>query len=294
MRIGVIGATGFIGSEFCQLAFESGHEVVGFSRRSKPDGELMTWRLFDESPDFSGLDAIVNYAGESVAQRWTEKKKRKFYESRVGVTQTIVRGISALPEGERPQVLMNASAVGYYGDAGEEKLDESSPKGNGYLADLCLEWETAAREAEALGVRVVLGRIGIVLGKNGAAWEQMRKAFLLGAGGPLGSGRQWMPWVNVTDVAGASLFSIENVSLSGVVNLVSPNPVTNKEFTKVLAKHLSRPAFIPAPEFALRLVFGEFGKHLLDSYQVYPKALLDAGYKFRSGQLNKCLKQLDG
>ncbi len=294
MRIGVIGATGFIGSEFCQLAIGEGHDVVGFSRKEKPDENHMAWRLFNESLDFSGLDAIVNYAGESVAQRWTEKKKQLFHRSRVGVTKKIVIGISSLPESERPQVLMNASAVGYYGDAGEKKLDESSPKGSGYLADLCLEWEEAALEAETLGVRVMIGRIGIVLGKNGAAWEQMRKAFLLGAGGPLGSGSQWMPWVNIADVAGASLFSIESASLSGVVNLVSPTPLKNKEFTKVLARHLRRPAFIPAPEFALRLVFGEFGKHLLDSYRVYPKALMDAGYNFQSAQLVECLEQLDG
>jgi len=293
MRIGVIGASGFIGRVFCQLAVSEGHQVVAFSRRSKPDSAGMTWRVFNEAPDMSGLDAVVNYAGESVAQRWSESKKKEFYTSRVGVTQKILAQIKALPEEERPSLLVNSSAVGYYGDCGDRELDESSPLGSGYLAQLCADWEAAAMEGRALGLRVVVGRIGIVLGEGGAAWQKMRTAFLMGAGGPLGSGTHWMPWVHVGDVAGATLFAIENSRLEGAVNFVSPDPRTNRDFTKALAKSLNRPAFLPAPAFALQLVFGEFGKHLLDSYRVVPKVLKSENYPFKYEVLEKCLNAMN-
>ena len=290
MKIGVIGATGFIGKVFCQLALEAGHEVVGYSRKTRESDDGIEWRQV--GGDLSGLDAVVNFAGESVAQRWTVEKKVQFATSRVDVTRALVKQISEMSATERPKVLVNSSAVGYYGDCGDRKLDERSEKGDGFLSDLCLDWENAAYEARALGVRVVIGRVGLVLGAGGAAWEQMKLAFKLGAGGNLGSGKQWMPWVHVDDVALGILYSITNEQVNGVVNLVSPEPLRNSDFTKQLASQLFRPALIPAPSFALQLVFGEFGKHLLDSYRAYPTSLLDAGYQFSYPTLQSCLEDI--
>lgn len=292
MKIGVIGASGFIGKAFTELATEEGHEVIGFSRKQKEPSESVSWRVWNETPDLSGLEAVVNYAGETVAQRWTAEIKKALVESRVGVTDTLVKGIGMLPEDDRPRVLMNASGVGYYGERGDEKLDEGSSRGSGFLSDLCEDWEGAALAAEDIGVRVVLGRIGMVLGKGGAAWDQMKMIFSLGCGGPLAGGKQWMPWIHVTDVAGATLYALENEQLRGPVNLVSPDPLMNKDFTKILASHLSRPAVLPVPEFALRLLYGEFGKHLLESYRAYPKALEEAGYTFKSSHLKDALQML--
>ena len=292
MKIGVIGASGFIGKAFCKQAQENGHEVIGYSRSQKGASDGIEWRVFDKSPNLDGLDAIVNYAGESVAQRWTEAKKVQFHKSRVGVTEIIVNQIKEMPADKRPKVLVNSSAVGYYGDCADTKLDEGSPLGPGYLAELCQKWEQAAYEAEALGVRVVIGRIGIVIGEGGAAWEQMKTAFKLGAGGNLSTGKQWMPWVHVDDVAGASLYACETESIKGAVNFVSPEPCRNSEFTQVLAKSLNRPAFIPAPKFALKLLFGEFGTHLLDSYRVYPAVLEREGYNFQHPKLKESLAKM--
>jgi len=292
MKIGVIGASGFIGRAFLQVATEAGHEVVAFSRRAQTSSPSVEWRVMGAELDLTGLDAIVNYAGESVAQRWTAAKLALFHESRVGVTQQLVRAIAALPEGSRPQTLLNASAVGYYGDCDDTLLDEQSPLGSGYLAELCEEWEQAAMAAEPLGVRVVLGRIGIVLGPKGEAWQKMLTAFKLGLGGPLGSGTHWMPWVHVEDVAGASLHSLITPSLSGPLNLVSPEPQRNSDFTRALGAAVRRPAVLPAPAFALRLVFGQFGVHLLDSYRVVPTALAESGYSFRHPKLKGCLESM--
>ena len=288
MRIGVIGATGFIGKEFCKQALLKGHDVVGYSRKARVDDEIQ-WREFSDVPDLSELDAIVNYAGESVAQRWSEKKKVAFATSRVGVTNTIVAEIEKMSPEQRPKVLFNSSAVGYYGDCASEKLYEKSSKGEGYLADLCEDWESSALKAQKLGVRVVIGRIGLVMGKGGEAWEKMYNTFRMGLGGPLGTGRQWMPWVDVKDVAGGTLYTLET-EISGAVNLVSPVPMENSEFTKVFAESLGRPAILRVPEFALRLLFGDFGTHILDSYRAYPKVLNESGYSFTSVSLEDFLK----
>jgi len=266
MRIGIIGATGFLGSALCELAVEKGYSVVGFSRRKKQDADGIKWRVFNDTTDLSGLDAVVNYAGESIAQRWSEEKKKS------------------------PKVLVNASAVGYYGDCGDVKLDEESPLGDGYLAELCKQWEDSAFEVESLGVRVVIGRIGLIIGKGGEAWKKMTTAFKLGLGGPIGNGKHWMPWMHVKDVAGGTLHAIEVESIRGPLNLVSPDPRKNKDFSEILGSAMNRPTLVPAPVFALKIVFGEFGKHLVDSYRVYPKVLEGNGYTFYYPELNQCLK----
>ena len=293
MRVGVVGASGFIGKNFCERALGAGHTVVGYSRhRRSSESESIQWRIFDEAPDMSELDAVVNFAGDSIAQRWSEEKKKKFYESRVGVTELLHQQIAKLPIDSRPKVLVNSSAVGYYGDCGDTSLDESSSMGGGYLATLCEQWERAAYKLEDLGLRVVVGRIGIILGPDGEAWGKMKTAFKLGAGGPLGDGSHWMPWMHVDDVAGGVLLALENSEINGVMNLVSPDPRKNSDFTKALGKALKRPTFIPAPVFALRIVFGEFGKHLVDSYRVYPKVLEKYGYQFSYPSLEGCFLDL--
>lgn len=292
MKIGIVGASGLVGSRLAEIASSQGYDVVGFSRSKRADTSSITWRVWNEAPDLSGLDAVCNFAGELIAQRWTEEKKKEFYKSRVGVTNTIVKQIKKLSPEARPSVLVNASAVGYYGDCRDQKLEETSPSGSSYLSQLTVDWENAAIVAEQIGVRVVRGRIGIVIGKDAPAWEKMATVFKLGIGGPLGNGEHWMPWVHVDDVAQAALFSCTEPSVSGAVNFVSPEPVKNREFTTKLARAVNRPALFPAPKFALQLVFGQFGEHLLDSYRAYPEVLQKAGYSFHYPELEKCLEQL--
>ncbi|MDP0491892.1 MAG: TIGR01777 family oxidoreductase [Verrucomicrobiota bacterium JB023] len=288
MRIGIVGASGLVGTELRALLEEMGHSWIGFSR--SPEGREGEWRKLEDG--FAGLDAVVNVAGESVAQRWTEENKKKFHASRVGVTRKVVDGLRSLPEGERPGVLVNASAVGYYGSRGEEELTEEKDAGDDYLARLCIEWEGAAKEAEALGVRVVCGRIGVVLGQGADAWKRMRIIFNLGAGGRLGSGKQFWPWVHIRDVVGGIAHALETGDVSGPLNLTGPNPVTNAEFTKVLGSALGRPAVLPVPPFALKIALGDFAEALLASYRVLPKKLEETGYQFRFSSLSEALLDL--
>jgi uncharacterized protein (TIGR01777 family) len=234
----------------------------------------------------------VNVAGDAIDKRWTEENKKGFHASRVGVTDQVVAAIAALPETERPKVLVNASAVGYYGDRSDEVLDEASAAGEGYLAQLCEEWEGAAVAAEALGVRVVQGRIGVVLGKEAEAWKRMKTIFQLGGGGKLGDGQQFWPWVHLADVAGGMVHALESEELSGAMNLTGPEPLRNIEFTKKLAAALHRPAILPVPGFALRIVFGGFASALLASQRVRPGVLLESGYDFRFTELRTALEDL--
>ena len=275
MKIGITGATGFIGSRLAALCRGGGHETLSFSRR--PGAGARLFRL-DAPPDLSGLDAIVNLAGEPIFGLWTAEKKRQIRESRVAGTQRIVEAIEAMAE--RPRVLINASAVGYYGDTGETLVDESSPAGRGFLADVCRDWEGEAKRAESHGVRVVFVRTGFVLGSGGAL-KLIGPIFKLGLGGKLGSGSQWMSGVHVDDVAGIAVWAIENEGINGPVNAVMPAPFRNSEFTKELARNVARPAIIPAPAFALRLAFGELADSMLDSCRVAPRVALQGGYKYR-------------
>jgi uncharacterized protein (TIGR01777 family) len=224
------------------------------------------------------LDAIVNLAGEPIFGLWTAEKRRQIRESRVAGTQRIVEAIEAMVE--RPRVLINASAIGYYGDTGETLVDESSPVGRGFLADVCRDWEGEAKRAESHGVRVVFVRTGFVLGSGGAL-KLIGPIFKLGLGGKLGSGGQWMSGVHVDDVAGIAVWAIENEGINGPVNAVMPAPFRNSEFTKELARSVARPAIIPAPAFALRLAFGELSHSMLDSCRVAPRVALQGGYKYR-------------
>lgn len=289
--VGIIGATGFIGRELARVLEERGTKVVRFSRN--PPGED-GWRVVDDSPDLSGLDAVVNLSGESIAQRWTEKVWERIRESRVGLTHRVVQTMARMPAGERPKVLLNGSAVGFYASSGDRILRESTAPGSGQLEDLCRDWEAAAVEAEERGVRVVRLRTGIVLGKGGEAWSRLHKVFSLGLGGRLGSGRQWMPWIHLDDEVAAIAFALERESLQGPINLCAPEPVTNREFTRILARVLSRPAIFRVPGPVLRTVLGGFSKSLLGSYRTVPARLMEEGFKFRHPELEPALKDIAG
>ena len=235
-----------------------------------------------------GVEAIFNLAGESVAGgRWTEDQKRRIRDSRVVGTRNLVAGLRALDR--KPEVLVSASAVGYYGDRGDEELDESSPAGRGFLAEVCTEWEHEALAAEALGVRVVCVRIGIVLAPGGGALARMITPFKLGAGGRLGSGKQWMPWIHIDDAVGVLLHASRTAAVRGGMNAVSPHPVTNAEFTRALGHAVHRPAFLTVPKTALRIAFGEMSEILMASQRVLPRVAERAGYAFKHNELDGAL-----
>lgn len=287
-RMGIIGASGFLGGELARQASATGWAVAGFSRSARePDETVSEWREWSDSPDVSGMDAVVNLAGAPINQRWTEANKRKFRASRVGVTETLVSAIRSAES--KPSVLLNGSAVGIYGDRGDDLLDEGAPPGDGYLADLCVDWEAAAEVLDQL--RVVRWRTGVVLGKGGMAWDQLRRVFTLGIGGRLGDGRQWMPWVHVEDLAGGMLHAIE-AGISGPVNGTAPEPERNADFTRKVAKAMHRPAFMHAPGWALKLVLDGFGGALLQSQRAVPQALLTSGFRFRFPSLESALDDL--
>ncbi len=275
MKIGIIGATGYIGSRLQAAALRSGQEVVCFSRN-----ERSGFRRFslDAIPDFSGLDAVVNLAGESILGLWTRQKKEKILRSRVETTRHVMEELSRLPDG--PRILINASAIGYYGDTGENPVSETSPAGTGFLAQTCKAWEEATQGSVAEKMRIVRLRIGFVTGPGGAM-RFVLPLFKMGLGGPLGNGRQWMSCIHVDDVAGLILWAIANASISGPVNAVCPEPVRNTDFTRALARAVHRPAILPAPAFALRLSLGELSRVMLDSVRVIPQVALSNGYSFR-------------
>ena len=291
-RAAILGVTGFVGRGLPVLLSKQGMASTGVSRAGTGTVPgVDAWQRTD-ALDFTGHDAVINLAGERIDQRWNEARRRLFHESRVGVTQRVVAALARqAPEG-RPRVLVNASAVGIYGDRGDEVLDESAPRGSGYLADLCDEWECAADEAVALGVRVVKLRIGIVLGKNGPAFEKLRLVFKLGLGGRLGSGQQWMPWIHLADLRAAIVHAVFSQSLCGAVNATAPEPERNVDFTRKLAAALHRPALFPAPAFGLKLALGEFSSALLAGQHALPAALLADDFQFRFATLERALDDL--
>jgi uncharacterized protein (TIGR01777 family) len=239
-----------------------------------------------------GIDAVIHLAGEPVAQRWSGEVKRRIRASRVQGTANLVDGLASLSQ--RPAALVAASATGIYGDRGDEVLTESSAPGEGFLSEVTLEWEKASARAEQLGVRTVLARIGIVLGADGGALARMLPPFRFGAGGPIGSGMQWMSWIHIEDVARIMMFAAETPSLRGPVNTTAPNPVTNSDFSHALGRALRRPAILPLPVFALRLLFGEMSEVLTGSQRVQPCAAQSAGFEFRHTEVFAALKDLLG
>ena len=291
-RVAILGVTGFVGHGLPALLAENGIATTGVSRSGNGALPGIDHWQSPETLDFSGHQAVINLAGEPIDRRWTEKNRRLFHESRVGLSRRIVAAIAKLPAAERPKILINASAVGIYGDRSDEILTDTSRKGSGYLADLCHDWEHAAQDAESLGVRVIRLRTGIVLGKNGAAFEKLLAIFKLGLGGRLGSGTQWMPWIHLADHRAAIVHALLSETLAGPLNLTAPHPERNRDFTRKLAAALHRPAILPAPAFALRLALGEFSSALLASQRTLPTALEADGFQFRFPTLEQALADL--
>jgi len=297
MKALVTGGTGFVGR---RLLERLDHPVLlsrNVERAQRAVGHLcgrvLGWDPLDGPPPaeaFDGVDVVMHLAGESVAEgRWTVAQKRRIRDSRVIGTRHLVAGLAKAPA--RPRVLVSASAVGYYGDRGEEELTEAAAPGGDFLADVCVEWEREALAAASAGVRVVTMRTGIVLGMGGAL-AKMLTPFRLGAGGPLGNGRQWMPWIHVDDVAGLYLHAASDEAVRGPLNTVAPQPVRNSEFTKALGKALHRPAFMPAPYIGLRLLFGEFAKVLFASQRVVPRVAQQTGYAFEFPEILAALQNI--
>lgn len=294
MKVAISGASGLVGTALRKSLATDGVEVLALTRqKSLPPLTTVTWDVgkgrFDASP-LEGVDAVVHLAGEPVAQRWTDATKKAIRESRVKGTELLVEGLKSLKD--KPKVLVSASAVGFYGDGGDEVLTESSPAGTDFLAGVCQTWEHAAMEAMGLGIRTVVARIGVVLSTNGGALPKMLTPFRLGLGGPVGSGRQWMSWIHIDDLVGALRFNLHHDDLMGAVNLTAPHPTRNAEFTKALGSALRRPAVLPAPGFALKLAFGEMAQILLEGQRVLPEKLEGAGYQFRQPELGPALEDL--
>jgi len=298
LHVAVSGASGLVGSRLCSGLEAQGHRVSRLVRRepTKGSGEV----LFDASRNLigasslEGVDAVVHLAGEPVAAgRWTAARKRRIRDSRVIGTRLIAETLAGLDTS--PSVLVNASAIGFYGDRGDEILDETSEPGEGFLPETCVAWEAATAPAEAAGVRVVRFRIGIVLSAEGGALAKMLPIFRAGLGGKTGDGGQWMSWISIDDLVEMLVYAVSTESLSGSVNAVGLEPVRNSEFTRTLAGVLHRPAFVAVPEFAVRTLFGEMGQELLlSSTRVLPRRLKQAGFEFRHPTLQMALRAVLG
>lgn len=297
MQVTLSGGTGFVGSRLADQLLPSGTRVHLLTRRLRPGlaTGVMPY-LWDhnreEAPaeSLSGSEAVIHLMGEPVAQRWSPEIKKRIRESRVSSSKNLVAAIARAEP--RPSTLISASAIGFYGSRGDEWLDEESAAGKGFLADVCKEWEEEVVRAEELGVRVLRVRIGIVLGATGGALSRMLPLFRAGIGGPLGSGAQWMSWIHVDDLVEMILFGLRYPHIQGVWNGVSPNPVTNADFTRTLARILKRPGILPAPEFGLRMLFGEGSEALLASQRVKPVAAEAAGFRFRYAGLHAALRHI--
>ena len=298
-RILVSGSSGLVGSTLLTSLKSAGARIRRLARPgSTPAGnneERIPWDPAQPiSPEaVSGFDAVIHLAGESIVGRWTESKKARIRDSRIPATTNLARALAQAKN--KPEVFLSASAIGYYGSRGDEVLTEESSPGAGFAADLARDWEAASVAASDAGIRTVQMRTGIVMGTAGGALPKMLPAFKMGVGGRLGDGRQWMSWVDVRDVVGAIHHLLRSDLLHGPVNLVSPKPVTNMEFTKALGNVLSRPTIFPMPAFAARLAFGQMADELLlASQRVEPVKLISSGYPFRFGKLQDCLKDLLG
>jgi uncharacterized protein (TIGR01777 family) len=297
VNITITGGTGFIGRRLVQRLLAEGHSLHLLVRHARtglgPQVQCSIWNALEIEPSSESLletGAVIHLAGEPVSQRWTPAAKRKILESRVEGTRRLVEAMSRQPA--PPQALICASAVGYYGLAGDEVLTESAPAGKGFLAEVCAAWEEAARSAEKLGVRVIHLRTGVALGKEGGALAQMLTPFQWGLGGKAGQGNQWMSWIHADDLAELILFLLGKEEIRGPVNAVSPNPVTNAEFTETLGRVLRRPALLTVPEFALRALYGEMAEIILGGQRIRPQAALSAGFKFHQPELGVALRNL--
>jgi uncharacterized protein len=300
VKVLVTGASGFIGSALCDSLLVRGDTVVGLTRDSKrarrtnPSVNWHAWEPTLERPPeaaFENVDGIVNLLGERIDQRWTDEAKQRIMESRRAGTHNLIGTIAGLER--KPRVLVNQSAIGYYGDRGEAIVDESAEPGKGFDAEVVREWEKAAHEAEATGVRLVVVRTGHVLDPRGGFLGQLLRPFKLGVGGPLAGGGQFVSWVHIEDEIGILLWALDEERVSGTINSTAPNPVTNRVFSEALGKALARPAVMPVPGVTLDLMYGrEFGKVLRGGQRVVPRRAQDLGYEFRHPELDEALDDL--
>lgn len=294
MNILLTGSTGLIGSEL--IPFLAGtHRIIRMVRRASTGPDEISWDPAAGKLDkqaLEGLDAVIHLAGEGIASgRWTTEKKRRIRESRINGTQLLAQALSHLFD--PPRVWISVSAAGYYGDRGEEKLDEDSDPGSGFLSELCRDWEAATNPAIIRGIRVVIPRLGMVLSSKGGALRLMLPAFRAGIGGRIGSGNQYVSWIAMDDLIGVINHALFNESIHGPVNAVSPNPVTNREFTETLARLLSRPARLALPSLAARLAFGKMADEvLLASARISPSRLRESGFKFQFPELEGALRRI--
>jgi uncharacterized protein (TIGR01777 family) len=300
MRVIITGATGFIGRALTEYLVHDGYEIVVLSRNPgiKSESNKITFIQWDpKNPSgwtnyVVGAYAIVNLAGENIsAGRWTQKRKLTILESRLNAGTAIVEAVKRI--NEKPKVIVQASAIGYYGSRGDEILEESSSPGSGYLPEVAQKWELSTKEIESLGVRHVIIRTGIVLGKDGGALPRLIRPFRFFAGGPLGNGKQWFSWIHLEDEIKAIRFLVENEDLNGAFNLTAPSPLVMKDFCKVLGGVMHRPSWLKVPGLMLRLIMGEMAEALLLTGQrVLPKRLLEAGYRFSYPDVEPALTQI--
>ncbi|MFQ5671792.1 MAG: TIGR01777 family oxidoreductase [Nitrospinales bacterium] len=303
MKVLVTGAAGFIGRQVAAILRDRGHDLVVLSRdpqtasaRLAVPCAIFPWRPAHAAPPaeaFRGVRAVIHLAGAGVAERrWTAARKEEIRRSRVQSTRHLVDALAALEA--KPEVLVCASAIGYYGGDSGAVMREDAPPGTGFLAGVCREWEREAVRAESLGIRVVVLRLAFVIGRNGAAMNRILPVFRLGLGGPLGGGGQPMSWIHVRDAAGIVLHALETPSMQGAYNAAGPNTVSNAEFTRALAQTLNRPAFLPVPALALKLALGEMSQLLLSNPRVSSDKILQAGYEFHYPDIKSALREICG
>jgi len=297
MKIFISGGTGFVGTSLVRYLLDIGHSVIATGSSSAPesvDHENFLFISADTTKkgpwqdSLNNIDALINLAGRTIFNRWSERYKKEIYNSRILTTRNLVE---AMPD-DKAVVLCSTSAVGYYGDRGEEILKEDAGPGNDFLATVSMDWEKEALLAERKGARVAIMRFGVVLGKNGGALLKMIPAFKSFAGGPVGSGDQWFPWIHMDDLISAMVHIIENQDMKGPVNFCAPNPVRNRDFAKALGKVLGRPSFMRTPSFMIRTLMGEMGTALLGSQRTVPDKLLKNGFEFQYPDVEKALGHL--
>jgi uncharacterized protein (TIGR01777 family) len=293
MRVLVTGGTGFIGQALCPLLLQQGHQVVLLTRQLKPRLPQGVKEFVNQLQELEkdSIDAVINLAGAGIAdKRWSDERKKKLVNSRVETTRQLVKWM--VTQNSPPQVLVSASAVGYYGEQGDRIITEDTPAAPGFTHDLCAAWEAEALQAEKQGIRVCLVRTGVVLDQGGGSLAKMLPAFKMGLGGPLGNGQHWFPWIHREDMARIYVWLVENKQQKGVFNASAPHPVRNKDFTQALGKALKRPALMPMPAFVLKLMFGEMADLLLVSDRMQPQRLEEAGFEFRYPKLDQALQRV--